>query len=419
MNLNSRIVHLSDLHVHLHGCLTALDVYKLGKDHWMSRRPALRWFADEYAAAKGQTTDPLTYWDKPDGLRRLTADFEYIHPGDFTVFQAHFNLLIALFPITPADASILKYVVDKDLLDETLSQREYRIFLPPRFTPADIWSYLDNHAKTLESLMRNASMKHKPDLSMAISLSREPELLKAQYKVLKEWQTDLLAKKDPALNRITAIDFCGDESTHAPAVLIPFMKQVQEDNKRSPATALALLLHVGEQWHGLAPEVAIQNVLDACRGGAHRLGHALAIGIDPDVLAAAGTNQRQLPATELAARQKSAREEIADRNGVIEVCPSSNRLISSVNDLAPCLAAFRQDHLQLVIGSDNPGLLATTIASEWQAATAYMARGRVNSSVDDGVEPGIDSWLRQNSSRFSSIACSGRVLIPEVCGEDP
>ena len=37
-----------DLHVHLYGCLSAEDLWNIGKDSYQKRRLMLEWYAQEY-----------------------------------------------------------------------------------------------------------------------------------------------------------------------------------------------------------------------------------------------------------------------------------------------------------------------------------------------------------------------------------
>src|SRR3989338_4469912 len=98
-----------ELHLHLHGCLTAKDVWNLGASRWEIRIPALNWYADEFEKAWGRRPQWERYW-REGGWEELRKDYEVKSFVSFSQFQACFNLVIALFPLTVSDPTLFQCV---------------------------------------------------------------------------------------------------------------------------------------------------------------------------------------------------------------------------------------------------------------------------------------------------------------------
>jgi adenosine deaminase len=215
---------------------------------------------------------------------------------------------------------------------------------------------------------------------------------------------------------LTAIDFCGIEEGFPPKDKAAFFAEVHAFNEAHPERALAILYHVGEVFTDKSIESAIRWVHEAAELGAHRLGHAIALGIDPNAfgshtrtesvseridqinydlkhkagLSAAGVviddgvlqaELRQLaekPAgsvvdvhyddrrlAELVLRQDFAIEAVRQTGAVIEVCPTSNRrVIGLTNPMHHPIHRFLKADLPVVISSDDPGNFGVTLNDE-------------------------------------------------------
>ncbi|HTL52352.1 MAG TPA: adenosine deaminase family protein [Planctomycetota bacterium] len=129
--------------------------------------------------------------------------------------------------------------------------------------------------------------------------------------------------------RIAGVDVAGTEGQYSIEPFRPFLEQALADG-------LFLTLHAGEAG---GPE----NVREAVEWGATRIGHGIHVVQSPAVV------------------------EFARSRGVVfEVCPQSNLLTGVVPDashhpLAKMLAAG----LNVTINSDDPGLMGTTLRSEF------------------------------------------------------
>ena len=396
-----------ELHLHLYGCLDADDVWQLGRSRWMTRQRALQWYAREYEQAWQRRPHWETYWTQDDGLAQLRRDFYFLEPGPFPRFQACFNLLIALFPLSAQDDTIIRRVLAKFAAQDRKSV-ELRIPFGSEFAndAQAIDAFLTMLAKTTLSYAR-ADFQPR----IAISLARNDVLLEFQYGVLRSW----LARHKDLAQAITAIDFCGFEEGYPPKAKRSFFAQVRDDNERHPDTALAILYHVGESFQNMSLESAIRWVWEAHSYGAHRLGHCIALGIDPSVLLGR-THGESLEEREdhrawlvnngdwlgdpdpwtvsavdgmsflytehrienLRKLQDKVMQDLKCRGAIIETCPSSNRLLGGISQPAHHpLARFIQNGLNVVIASDDPGIFQTHLAKEEAICQAIYGMTRV------------------------------------------
>lgn len=366
-----------DLHVHLHGCLTAKDLHELGKSRWQFRQDQLRWYANEYQRATGTIVNPHDYWHCEDGLSKLRKDYEVSLNSDdnitndrfdFDVFQARFNLIIALLPIAPNDDEVIRLIAARDLEDQELEHREYRIFVPPRFSASDFSQYLETQSLALLNLLNEyGSIDDQPKLTLVVSLPRSQNL-QSYYETLRTWQT-----RSQGSRLLTGIDFCGDETLGPPATLASFIHMVALENSNKKYRPLNLLLHVGEQWHKASPTQALEWVAAATALPITRLGHALILRESPTVLARSSSNIDRTSAEAISVLQQKTLNAIAEKDLTIEVCPSSNFFMTSrhSNSNKPIADAIAAQLLPLVkakvpyvIGTDDPGLFGTTMTNE-------------------------------------------------------
>jgi adenosine deaminase len=347
--LPRRLTH--DLHVHLHGCLTPEDLWELGKGVWRERRDRLDWYATHYEAATRRRPDYAAYWQADDGATRLARDVLFDGGGNFAAFQARFNLIIALLPITPKDESILRLVMERDAA-RGVEHIEYRCYLPPHFDAATTVTYLN----TLTRVVATADLPARFVPRIALTIEREPARATAQYGWIKDWQ-----RAAGAMARyVTAIDFAGYEAGDDPANKAALFERVRADNRQDPPRALAVLCHVGESFERHAVAAAAELVANAAEAGVHRLGHAVALGL--------ATNDAK---TELI--QDELIERVAATDAVIECCPTSNCRIAPMSDPAQHpLRRFLDAGLPVVIGTDDPGLLATSLESEAALCTELL-----------------------------------------------
>jgi hypothetical protein len=228
-----------------------------------------------------------------------------------------------------------------------------------------------------------------------------------------------------------------------------FFAAVHDFNDRHPERALAILYHVGESFSDKSLESAVRWVHQAASLGAHRLGHAIALGVDPEVYGAHERGEsvgerldqigydlenaeglrargvrvdenalarerealRALPpdarvthaydAARLAdvrARQEFAMARVRAAGAVVEVCPTSNLRIGGIADpLHHPVHRFIEAGVPFVVASDDPGIFDTTVRDELD----WVAR-------EAGLEPGAVEDLIERAWRSRSEVVSGR-----------
>jgi hypothetical protein len=216
---------------------------------------------------------------------------------------------------------------------------------------------------------------------------------------------------------LVGIDFCGNEQGHPPNEMTDFFAAVRSFNEEHPTRALAILYPVGENFGDKSLESAIRWVHEAAEMGAHRLGHAIALGIDPasfglharsepvaerrdqiayDLAHASrlraagvevdpGTLRRELhrlaslpeEATvdltydddrldQVRRRQDFALARIRETGAVLEVCPTSNRRIAGIAQAAHHpVHRFLASDVPVVVNTDDPGIFGITLDGEF------------------------------------------------------
>ena len=244
---------------------------------------------------------------------------------------------------------------------------------------------------------------------------------------------------------LTGVDFCYLEEGHPPKEQRELFEEVKDFNRQHPERALAILYHVGESFSDKSLESAIRWVHESAELGAHRLGHAIALGVDPnnygehwryesveeridqlgydlrhqDGLAQYGVQieaqnvtremyrLRALPKEhklhieydekkiqELRGRQRYAIQCIRTLGAVIEVCPTSNRRIGGIsNDEHHPVVQFAASDTPFVVASDDPGIFDVTLAGEVQLAIS-LAKLNMD-SFDEIVER---SWISRSEA---------------------
>ena len=398
-----------ELHIHLYGCLSASDLWLLGRERYKAMAPRLAWYAKEYSHAYGRTPDVISYWTKDDGCSRLRRDFEFTEHGSFRQFQASFNLAIALFPGVPGDTMILEHVL-KAQRSLGLRYGEYRCFVPQHLSSDQITAFAGAAADATAHIARESAGQYKPRL--AFSLSRKPELGTLQHQAIR---AALRGQPERQLV-ITGLDFCGVEAGHPPAPMAGLFQEILTANQREPASALAILYHVGESFDDMSVMSAMRWIWQAHQLGAHRLGHATALGLNLTALAGTSVCETKverlahlawleeqanwlgdrgyrfdLPqvqaermhltkqtcaegvridydgSTLAAARslQNALLEDLAQKGAVVESCPSSNLRIGQIADPRHHpLIRFVAAGLTTVVSSDDPGIFAVDLAHE-------------------------------------------------------
>ncbi|MEW6751911.1 MAG: hypothetical protein AB1505_13185 [Candidatus Latescibacterota bacterium] len=231
----------------------------------------------------------------------------------------------------------------------------------------------------------------------------------------------LLLDRHPELvPTVVGLDLCVVEEGHPPQTARDLFATLQADNQRDPERALEVVYHVGETFFDKSLESAVRWCHEAALLGARRLGHCLALSLDPGVAVRrrAGAHEAETAAErrdqiaydlhhrealvrcgvevdvgrlraeqehlwaapdsalvtrpytparleEVRRRQTGVLQELAERGTVVETCPTSNLYIGGVP--APAdhpVRRFLASPADLVIGADDPGVFGSTLAAE-------------------------------------------------------
>ena len=368
--------------------------------------------------------------------------------GNFARFQAKYNLLgsgsrwsrlgegASGFPELIDEVCRFIHQIIARQRQQNIGYAEQRMMLSPQLTRPQA-------TQLLRAMLQAYSQYDGSDIQprLAVSLPRDnpwPDWEVTREVVLGEYG-----------HYLTGIDFCYLEEGHPPKEQQELFETVKDFNLNHPERALAILYHVGESFNDKSLESAVRWVHEAAEMGVHRLGHAIALGVDPDRygihsryetvaeridqltydlrhakgLGESGltidvqgiTQELQLLQTqpeertlrvdyddqrlnELRSRQKYAIQCVRSLGSVIEVCPTSNSRIGGIsrNEHHP-LIQFVAHGAPFVVASDDPGIFDTTVGNEVESAVAIAGLGQ--DSYDEIVER---SW------RYRSEVLTGR-----------
>ncbi len=362
--------------------------------------------------------------------------------GNFERFQAKYNLFTtgnnwarfsrgrrAFATVVDGVCSFIHKILAIQRV-QNVGYAEQRMALNRKFTPAQ-------KSELLLAMLKTYSEYETSDIQprLAVSLPRDNPW--------PDWEVTQEVALGPYGHLLTGIDFCNLEEDHPPKEQRDLFEEVKEFNRRHPDRALAVLYHVGESFTDKSLESAVRWVHEAAEMGAHRLGHAIALGVNPDKYGIHGREEsvaeridqltydlrhieglgrygvevdvqsvtqelRQLAAlpkghrlridydgrrlNELRIRQKYATQCIRSLGSVIEVCPTSNRRIGGISNVGyHPLVQFVANDAPFVIASDDPGIFNTSLADEVESAIGIA--GLPRDSYDEIVER---SWLNRS-----------------------
>jgi Adenosine deaminase len=388
----------AELHAHLYGSVPPDAVLRHLADHY--DQVDWGWYEEGFAAVYGTRPPTRVLVERfragDQGVGRAFAEVYVLgddDAGDFARFSAKGRLVWATDDGTPArrDRIALGFAaaVRQDLARQGVAHAELRC----------------QPSAALPAAFAGGSG---PTLRMAVSLDRDDPW--------PHWERVAEVLLGPHGAAVTGIDFCGVEEGHPPADVADLFAAVRAFNDRHPGRAVAILDHVGESFTDKSMESAVRWVQEAAELGAHRLGHAIALGVDPAAfgphtrtetvrerrnqiaydlahqagLRAAGVVvdpdalRRELAGLaglpgdhalavaydddRLAAvrrRQDYAIERVGRTGAVVEVCPTSNRRIGGIADPAHHpVHRFLAADLPVVVGADDPGVFGVTLAQE-------------------------------------------------------
>lgn len=433
---------LAELHLHLYGCLSAGAMLRQLQQH--AQHLDLTRYEQAYETAYGSRS-PIRevlascLAGDPAGPGRFQELFVFGEEdaGNFARFQAKFELIIAgsaftfgerlgralgqpTKPLLAAELHEVTASIVAEQRQQGIRYAEQRLLLDE----AEQWEW----ALPIAAKVAAASS---PDFTLRIAASLP------RHDPWPHWERVSRLSAGEGGELLTGIDFCFIEEGHPPKDKAAFFAAVRDHNGRHPGRALAILYHVGESFTDKSLESAVRWVQEAAELGANRLGHAIALGIEPEAFlqpsaksvraeqhvrgesaaeridqlrydlkhaeglgrhgvvidqAAAFSELEKLlrgPADaqvqhvydrdrldEVRRRQDYAMGEVRRTGAVIEVCPTSNRRIGSIADAQHHpVHRFLDAGLKVVVASDDPGIFGTTLAAEldWVAHHAELS----------------------------------------------
>ena len=450
--MNNRRPALADLHQHL-----------LGSIHWQDflqfliNRPVdWSFYESVFRGVYGEDPDICRILERAgrgvpgseEEFRRLFV-FQNEDGGSFERFQAKYNILVsgsgrstlangssAHSTVALDTANFLRQIINRQC-QQGVAYSEQRCTLSPGYTQ-------EQARELLLTLLAACSEYDSPEIHprLAISLSREDPWV--HWDLIKEITLGEYG------HLLTGLDFCYFEEGYPPKDQRRFFESVREFGLQHPERALAILYHVGESFTDKSLESAVRWVHEAAELGAHRLGHAIALGISPDLygkhirhesvaervdqlrydllhldgLAGFGVSldadalrlelqhlQRLPPGDlvsveydeprlkELRLRQRYAAHCISGLGSIIEACPTSNIRIAGITEVDHHpIRRFVEFGVPFVVGSDDPGIFDTTLAGEIDAAIAIA-----------GLPSDSYGAVAGRSWRFRSEALAGRI----------
>lgn len=406
-----------ELHVHIGGCFYAEDLIRFGRGvydqvDWTS-------FCDRYQQAYGDRPDVARlYRDALSGSRggaeafRRHFVFTPADGPDFHRFLAKFQFFLCLarhYAAIGRESELFAAAVERHR-SEGLQYVEYRAM--DNRGVGNPEGFLSFHGVNAE-ITRRASGRGFT-ARYVISLPRWEPL--EAYALVQR----LLDESPELVDTVVGLDFCHVEEGFPPKSARSLFDQVAADNGRRPGRSLEIVYHVGESFYDKSLESAVRWCHEAAELGARRLGHCLALGLDPAIavirrpraheeepvserldqigydIAHAGSLSRygvrvDVPALErerselrrkegddpvsrpydqgrleeIRKRQRFALDAVAESGAVIETCPTSNLCIGGVPDPeAHPVGRFLESEVNLVVAADDPGIFDSPLAAE-------------------------------------------------------
>ncbi len=436
---------LADLHTHLYGCIEAADFleYLLPRDvDWSDYQSHFR----RVYGAPAPIEEILDRCRR--GVEGSGADFARLFvfgdddASNFDRFQAKYDMLnhggslsgfakgeVPLPALIDEVCGFIHKIIARQRC-QNVGYIEQRMNLGSKYTQ-------DQAKQLVHAMLTTYAAYEDSDIQprLAISLARGDPW--------PDWEVVRDAALGPLGHLLTGIDFCYLEEGHPPKNQAALFAEVRDFNRQHPDRALAILYHVGESFTDKSLESAIRWVHEAAELGAHRLGHAISLGGDPDqygqhvrsesvaeridqlqyelrhrdglyelgvhVDVAAATAELEgisaLPADhrltveyddwklqEVRQRQKYAMAGVRSLGSVIEVCPTSNQRIGGITcpEHHP-VKQFLANDAPFVIASDDPGIFGTTLANEIAWVTKH------HQLPDDAVDRIVElSWASRS-----------------------
>ena len=409
--MRDSILKRSELHIHLLQALYPSDIFEMAKDVYREINWNRFGFLDRYEKIYGVRLDPIAMFDravKNGSIQEIeeVMVYSYEDRGDFNKFS-----IKSFFPICVTGyyydgnnpTKVLKAVVERHKKEE-LSYVEYRNAFGFSENTKEEWK--EWHAKFARFFKESSTDGF--EAKYIIRISEE------MYEALRE----LMRENQDLCTTIVGIDFTGREL--APKTHKSFFERLRADNARNPHEALDAVIHIGEDYFDKSIESAIRWCHEAALLGVKRLGHCIALGLDPEIAikrcekahveecvseridqidydlkyenelrnmgiqinrAKLIDERKELEKRslgdkvilyydeerlcELRKRQDFVLNRLRERGLVIEVCPTSNLRIGGIPDMKHHpFKKFYESGVNTVICTDDPGIFNVSLSEE-------------------------------------------------------
>ena len=428
-----------ELHVHLGGCFHLEDLLHIGRDIYND----VDWSPFTEAHARASPASPpdavdlfrtAVEKDDPEALRP-----HYIHGDsdgpDFDRFMSKMSLLICLYrhwrDALDREAELVRLAVDRHRA-EGLRYVEYRAMYM-HGASADPEGFIAFHRLNAQVLAEMSTPAFAA--KYIVSLPRwEPQV---GYGLVQR----LLADSPNLRQTVVGLDFCNTEEGHPPKSARAVFERLHLDNEAHPERHLEIVYHVGEMYFDKSIESAVRWCHEAALLGARRLGHTIAVGLDPEAalarrpgaheteivserldqidydlrhaegLGGCGVDvdvrqlerERQLlrqrdrsgalhrpysaaRVDEVRRRQDFVLGELERLGTAVEICPTSNRVLGGVGDpVQHSMHRLLASGVDVAIGADDPGIFDSTLAAEveWVRTHSRLDRAAVDDRLGD------------------------------------
>ena len=407
-----------DLHVHLAGSFYAEDLLAIGAPVFRKVDWAARDFVSGYNKALQAQLDPIQLFtealENPEtGFSKLKNAYVFgaEDSGHFERFLWKYRLFSQLWGYgwerdDETAVAMMTQAVEHHKR-QGLDYVEYR---------SGFWGEEAELRRKMQLCAQTLAAKSDPQFTARyiVPLPR-PDPLPTYREVRR------LLRQQPQLSQtLVGIDFSSDEEGFPPKLFRELFRQLHDDNQENPTQILTAVYHVGESFFDKSLESAVRWCHEAALLGAKRLGHCIALGLDPaiavsrrsqaheaelvserldqiqyDLHFAAQLRQKGIPVDmdelraerralthlnpndiverpytpqrfhDIRQRQMFVLDQLTQLGTVIECCPTSNLRIGGVPDAEHHpLHRLLSSQVNLCLCTDDPGTFDITLALE-------------------------------------------------------
>lgn len=425
--METRLLSNCDLHVHLAGSFYAEDLLAIGAPIFREVDWTTRDFLNGYNTSLETELDPVQLFaealENPEtGFAKLKAAYVFGQEdsGDFARFMWKYRLFSLLWGYgweqgRETAVAMIRQPVEHHKR-QGLEYVEYR---------AGFWG-------------EGADLRGKMQICAETLATECDEQFTARY-IVPLPRTDplttylevrqLLQEQPHLASTIVGLDFASEEEGFPPRLNHALFQQLHQDNEANPGQQLTAVYHVGETFFDKSLESAVRWCHEASLLGAKRLGHCIALGLDPAVAVSrrsqaheaervserldqitydlrfasqlqkagvtidvkalqaeqqslanlAADDQVERPYTpqrfqDIRQRQTFVLNQLTQVGTVIECCPTSNLRIGGVPDAEHHpIHRLLASRVNLCICTDDPGTFDITLASEIEWVVRHTA----------------------------------------------